>query len=270
MVADRAVLHSFVPINGVVPRLPQCAGNPCLLQAYDVPPLNTPTAAMGMTQCQSWPASCDDEVAIVVRCYSAGGQLIQCCGHGLLAAAHSWLRRLQRDALGLSMNGSLVAGWREGDVTWLRFTHLHTSEQGVPDWLDGVFPGVQRAQAVATAGGESDYLVLQWADGFDLAQLPCPTVALADWTARALICTSARPDWGEGVIQLRYFAPQYGVDEDAATGSAMRILAQYWSSRFSQLTAHQCSPAGGLLLSRFTATHVEVGGRCVSASAGAL
>ena len=67
---------------------------------------------------------------------------------------------------------------------------------------------------------------------------------------------------------MRYFAPQYGVEEDIATGSAMRVLAQYWSSRFKQLTVYQCSPQGGLLLSRHTATHVEVGGRCVSASEG--
>jgi predicted PhzF superfamily epimerase YddE/YHI9 len=270
MAADLAMLHSFVSINGVAPRLQRCAGNHCLLYSYDAPPLDAPAAGLGMAQCQSWPESCADEVVIATRCYSEDVQLIQCCGHGLLAAAHSWQRRLQRDALSLSMNGSLVASSREGDVTWLRFAHLQILEQDVPEWLEQVFIGTRQAQAAAVAGGARDYLVLQWPDGFDLGRLPCPTVALADWTERALICTSARPDWGEGVIQLRYFAPQYGVDEDAATGSAMRVLAQFWSSRFSQLVAYQSSPAGGMLLSRCTATHVEVGGRCVSGSADAL
>ena len=118
--------------------------------------------------------------------------------------------------------------------------------------------------AAALAGSAQGYLVLQWPDDFDLKQLRRPTSILSKQTERALICTAAHPGMGEGEIQLRYFAPQYGVEEDSATGSAMRVLADYWYPRFSQLTAYQCSAGGGLLLSRRTATHVEVGGYCAN------
>ncbi|CAA0094670.1 Uncharacterised protein [Halioglobus japonicus] len=268
MVAEQGLLHSFVSVDGVVPRLQRCAGNPCLLQSFDAPPTGAPDAGAAITQCQSWPEVREDEPVVGVRCYSAGGQLIQCCGHGLLAAAHRWQRRLQRSVLNVSMNGSLVASWREGDVTWLRFASMRTVGHSVPVWLEQVF-GKAPPQAAATAGNEQGYLVVQWPDGVDLAHLPRPGDILAEYTERALICTSAHPEWGEGVIQLRYFAPQYGVDEDAATGSAMRVLAQYWSPRFHELTAYQCSPSGGLLLSRHAKAHVDVGGRCVIDTAGA-
>ena len=260
------LMRTFVEIDNVASRLQQCAGNPCLLLTLDAPPQDALPIATGVTQCQSWLETHDGASVIAVRCYSAGGQLIQCCGHGLLAAAHSWQRQLQCEVVELSMNGSVLFSWREGDITWLRFAPMRMHDEVVPDWLPQVFSGSQQACVAANVGEASDYLVLQWPDGFDLSCLPRPAATLAQWTNRALICTTAQPEWGEGAVQLRYFAPQYGVLEDAATGSAMRVLAQYWSSRFSQLTAYQCSPAGGLLLSRRTAAHIDVGGRCVNAT----
>jgi predicted PhzF superfamily epimerase YddE/YHI9 len=54
------------------------------------------------------------------------------------------------------------------------------------------------------------------------------------------------------------------VAEDTATGSAMRILADYWSPRFTSLTAVQCSSEGGLLLAILAPDHVEIGGHCLT------
>jgi predicted PhzF superfamily epimerase YddE/YHI9 len=268
MVAEQSLLHSFVSVDGIASRLQHCGGNPCLLQAFDAPPRGAPKALSDTAQCQSWPDSRSEEPLIAVRCYSTAGDLIQCCGHGLLAAAHHWQRRLQRRTVNLSMNGSRIASWCEGDITWLRFNGMRTAHCAVPEWLQQVFSAAAPVQAAATGGDAHGYLVLQWPDGFNLQQLSRPGEVLSAFTERALICTSAQPEWGEGFIQLRYFAPQYGVDEDAATGSAMRVLAQYWSPRFQALTAYQCSPSGGLLKSRHTAACVEVGGRCSVTTAG--
>lgn len=249
-------------INGATARLGQNGGNPCLLWSFDAPPPDVLPATTAITQCQSWPVSHGGETAIAVRCYGASGQLIQCCGHGLLAAAHAWQRRLGRDSVWLVMNNSAVFSWRKGELTWLRFDLIPTQPHPVPDWVAPVLGGLQAARAAALAGDARGYLVLQWPDDFDLAQLQRPATALAGHTARAVICTAVQSE-SEGRIQLRYFAPQYGVDEDIATGSAMRILADYWYPRFDHLTAYQCSFEGGWLFSRRTATHVEVGGHCV-------
>jgi len=69
------------------------------------------------------------------------------------------------------------------------------------------------------------------ADDFDLKHIAPPDNGLSNWPQRAIICTAAQPSTGTDAITLRYFAPQYGVVEDTATGSAMRVLADYWSHR---------------------------------------
>ena len=53
---------------------------------------------------------------------------------------------------------------------------------------------------------------------------------------------------GPGCV-FRYFAPQYGSPEDAATGSAAVQLAAFWSPRLARerFTAVQLSPEGARL-----------------------
>ena len=218
-----------------------------------------------VTQCQSWPASHDGKAAVAVSCCAPGGKLIECCGHGLLAAAWYWQKEWQCDELLLLMNNTPVPSWREQTLTWLRFSRMPTQASTVPEWVVQLFPGQLQPLAAAICGDERGYLVLQWPDDFNLKMLAPRLGVLSQFSRRAMICTAAQPAAGLCDIQLRYFAPQYGVDEDTATGSAMRILADYWSSRFTRLTARQCSPLGGLLFARSEAAHVEVGGRCVSA-----
>ncbi len=48
---------------------------------------------------------------------------------------------------------------------------------------------------------------------------------------------------------MRYFAPQHGVNEDKATGSANRVLASYWKSKLNQrkLKARQLSVEGAVI-----------------------
>lgn len=147
-------------------------------------------------------------------------------------------------------------------MTWLSFDTLTTHRCPLPNWIDQVFPGQEVPIAAATAGGEQGYLVLQWPDAFSLSQLSQALALVTEYTQRALICTAAQPDQGDGAIELRYFAPQHGVIEDLATGSAMRVLSHFWSSRFQQLTAWQCSAAGAELFANFKGQHIEIGGRC--------
>jgi len=237
-------------------------GNACQLCMLQAAPGESPAPASGTTLCQSWPTVHNDMQAIAVSCYTAAGRTIECCGHGLLSAAHCWLERMQCEDLCLLMHDSLIQSWREQATTWLRFVRLPTTPVAMPDWTNEIFPAQQQPVAAAISGAARGYLILQWPDDFMLKALEPSLGQLAGHSARALICTSAQPSVGADAIQLRYFAPQYGVNEDSATGSAMRVLADYWSHRFLTLSAQQCSPTGGFLLSRFGPTHVQVGGRC--------
>lgn len=215
-----------------------------------------------MTVCQSWLANHEAKPVVAVRCYSPTGQAIQCCGHGLLAAAYRWQTYLQTTEVSLQMNNSQVRSWHEDDTIWLSFNRIPTSTCPVPSWVADVFPAQNPPIAAATCGDEQRYLVLQWPDNYNLKQLAQPLDCLSRYSQRALICTSSQPSVGIDAIQLRYFAPQYGVPEDTATGSAMRVLASYWSPRFNSLTAQQCSLVGGFLQARLTTDYTHVGGRC--------
>lgn len=61
----------------------------------------------------------------------------------------------------------------------------------------------------------------------------------------ALIVTASS---GDSEYVLRYFAPNIGIDEDLATGSAQCSLAPYWFDKLGveTLSVRQLSKAGGL------------------------
>jgi predicted PhzF superfamily epimerase YddE/YHI9 len=117
----------------------------------------------------------------------------------------------------------------------------------------------RNSSLAAVAGGESGYWVLRWPDGFDLARLRPDLRAIARSTGRAVIATAAG---GDGDARLRYFAPQYGNDEDTVTGSACVVLADFWRDRLGDtLTFVQQSPRGGSVRTRHLGDSVEIGGR---------
>lgn len=234
------------------------AGNPCRLFCLTCEP-GSPPASSTRTQCATWPAG---RTSASVRCWTGDGRLIQCCGHGLLSAAASW--RAQWPCGGeLLSGGTRIRFVYEESCTWLGFSFLQCEPQPVPRWTADIFGS--RPIAAARAGPESGYLVLVWPQGSDLRELASPGSRLATKTGRAVIacCAVSEADSFLGeTIRLRYFAPQYGVDEDSATGSAMRILASYWAPRFSavEVVAWQQSALGGLLRGRVDGDMVWIGG----------
>jgi predicted PhzF superfamily epimerase YddE/YHI9 len=265
---DTQLITAFVPGAGHRSHAENSSGNPCLLSVLADAPVEPAPSDAGLTCCYSWPTHYKNEAVIAVSCYTPHGNAIQCCGHGLLAAAHSWQQRLQCSEISLLMNHSLVPSWRHQKMTWLRFKRLATTACPVPDWVVEVFPNQPQPIAASVCGEEQGYMILQWPDDFHLKSLSQPLGCLSERSQRALICTAAQTSVGADAIALRYFAPQYGVPEDTATGSAMRVLAEYWSPRFTGLTAEQCSPAGGLLFAKWTPGHIDVGGRCSIFTAG--
>jgi len=63
----------------------------------------------------------------------------------------------------------------------------------------------------------------------------------------------------------RYFAPNYGIDEDAATGSAHCVLTPYWAERLGkkQLRARQISARLGDLECTLHGDRITLAGRAV-------
>ena len=63
----------------------------------------------------------------------------------------------------------------------------------------------------------------------------------------------------------RYFAPNHGIDEDPATGSAHCVLTPYWAARLGKekLTARQISERVGELTCTLRGERVAIAGRAV-------
>ena len=70
----------------------------------------------------------------------------------------------------------------------------------------------------------------------------------------------------------RYFAPNYGVDEDPVTGSAHCVLTPYWAARLGKerMTARQISARGGELTCTLRGDRVTIGGHAVLYLEGAI
>jgi len=209
-----------------------------------------------LTLCRSWLR--DDNVA-EIRCWSESGNVIQICGHGLLCTGVAW-HLSGTPVTALVMNGLCGDFQRSGDNAWAALPVLPTAPCCRPDWLARFFPSAPIR--CAQAGGSDGYLILEWPPGTELPAFSAPGPELGEHTRRALIATCMDPQQEDVDIRFRYFAPQYGNAEDTATGSAMRVLADYWQERRGKvLTAWQNSPAGGLLYSRRERDRCWIGGR---------
>jgi predicted PhzF superfamily epimerase YddE/YHI9 len=236
-------------------------GNPCLIHlANDAP--QCPPLPAAITQCVTWS---QEPRRALVRCWTPTGEEIQLCGHGLLCCASVWQDQWNSRGV-LEMNGiEAHCDNREG-IDWVSFPTLQTRDSQVPDWAKGLL-GATPTHA-AEAGREDGYLVLAMPNNFDPVSLTAPGDRLASHTGRALIVTravSAETSLCGETIQYRYFAPQHGVPEDTATGSAMRVVAAYWQQRGAgpELRALQRSADGGWLQSRIDDGLTWIGGRVV-------
>lgn len=231
-------------------------GNPCYL-VFDHKLAERGRLSHGTAQCY---VEYSDNL-VNVSCFQ-NGRSIACCGHGLLATGHHYLNLLGRQEITLNMHGDLITAFSERhdpDKVWLRFNPINLEHQDPPAWLNDVFP-VHGKHCIAAARTLNDngYWVLEWPPE-TLKELVAPDSDLAVLTQRALINTC---QIGPATIGMRYFAPQYGNIEDAATGSAMRVVICYWQK--NELIAYQLSEQGGLLFGRFEADtqQVSVGGYC--------
>lgn len=233
-------------------------GNPCAVRLLSESTDDPDDDALA-TQCASWRSGPD---LASVRCWSLSGQEIRLCGHGLLSAGVAWLRH-DGGVAELEMSGFRVAFAVEDDWAWIGLPPINSVPCALPLWLSEFFPSAPWRAALA--GEDDGYLILEWPAGFDLTTLPVPDYGLRHRTQRAVIATCLDLEDPSTDVQLRYFAPQHGVPEDTATGSAMRVLATYWMNRelHDGLRAYQCSPFGGELRSRIRGDRTWVGGRVI-------
>lgn len=186
---------------------------------------------------------------------------VRLCGHATLAAAFVLYECLgyegERIRFDTRHSGRLTVT-RSGDLYWLDLPR-HECE-----------PAAAPAELIRAMGVEPDTVragpnwLLRYPREADVRGLRPDMRVLADLPERGVIATAPGDEPGVDFVS-RYFAPNFGIDEDPVTGSAHCMLAPYWAkeSGKSRLHAHQVSARGGELLCEVRGDRVRVGGRAV-------
>ncbi|MDO3386294.1 PhzF family phenazine biosynthesis protein [Gilvimarinus sp. SDUM040013] len=151
------------------------------------------------------------------------GQLVRRCGSGslalaaalYLASAHYYERRV------LSDSGSILIGFdRQGPYYKERPLHQRPTKQHLL-WSHLCS---EPLQACTFIGSQREYCLAHLETYSDINAVRLRARALTLLSQRALILLAGSPP----SLQMRYFAPQYGITEDSATGSAAVQVARYF------------------------------------------
>jgi PhzF family phenazine biosynthesis protein len=186
---------------------------------------------------------------------------VKLCGHATLARAFVLFNRVdprRREVTFETVSGTHTAA-AAGDRIVMDFPRWTV------DPIDSVHEALAAglhatpAQVLSTADGENFFAVFpKESDVRDLA----PDFATLKALNAGVIAT-APGEQSDCVV--RNFAPYYGIDEDAGTGSIHCALTPYWSERLKKNTVHsrQISQRGSELFCELKGNRVEIAGRAV-------
>ena len=186
---------------------------------------------------------------------------VKLCGHATLASAYVLFDILEpgrREVKFETLSGTLtvVAAGERLVMDFPRWTL--DAVANVPAALaKGLH--VTPAQVFSTEDGGNLFAV--FASEADVRALAPDFATLK--TLNAGVIATAPGEQSDCVV--RYFAPVYGIDEDAGTGSIHCALTPYWAERLSKNTVHsrQISRRGSELFCELKGHRVEIAGRAV-------
>jgi PhzF family phenazine biosynthesis protein len=187
---------------------------------------------------------------------------VRLCGHATLATAHVLFNRLEPQREGVrfqTLSGPLNVE-RHGAKLVLDFPALPVERQHDPALVAdaiGVSPGSMELW-------EADRAMAVLRDPVQVRDLKPDIGKIAALPFSTLIVTAPGFD-GDCDFVSRFFAPNYGVAEDPATGSAHCVLTPYWSGVLgkTKMFARQLSKRGAELWVEDRGNRVSLAGECV-------
>lgn len=189
-----------------------------------------------------------------VNCFNAESA-IQCCGHGLIAAAKTVF--VNTGLSKITINENISASYNIDEmgehVVVLSLPRLLAIPQERPSWVDKIVvsQGEKLLPSKAAISDQEDgYLLLEFKPEISLLEFRNMTLNVkhvCDNTQRAIVLVQY--DQANEHLYTRYFAPQYGVEEDSATGSVMRFVGDYIEKNYhvKHFDVTQCSAQGGFM-----------------------
>jgi len=201
---------------------------------------------------------------------------VDLCGHATLASAHVlWSEgHLAPDAEARfqTRSGLLTANLHQSlEETWieLNFPAISTVAVPVPADLSAAL-GIPIHQVYEGSIGlvvevDSETTVRNIRPNFELLKtVPCHGLIV---TSRADVTNRAEFDFVS-----RYFAPNFGINEDPVTGSAHCCLATFWRDRLqkNEFLGYQASARGGVVKVRYEGDRVFLSGQAITVLRGDL
>lgn len=187
---------------------------------------------------------------------------VQLCGHATLATAYLILNRLEPERKAVrfhTLSGALNVE-RDGERLVMDFPALPVQKQ---------HDAVLVAEAIGVAPGsievwEADRGMAVLQDPVTLRDLKPDFAKVAALPFSTLIVTAPGLA-GDCDFVSRFFAPNYGIPEDPATGSAHCVLTPYWAGVLGKpkMFARQLSKRGAELWVEDRGDRVRLSGECV-------
>ncbi|WBL26745.1 PhzF family phenazine biosynthesis protein [Zunongwangia sp. HGR-M22] len=183
---------------------------------------------------------------------------LELCGHGTLAAAFVLFNYENYDGNTINFysnrSGSLTVT-KEGELISLNFPAKNIEKIKISEEIIAGF----NIRPKAAYKGKTDFL-LEFENEDEIRGIIPVFSAISELNGRGVIIT-AKGDKVDFVS--RFFAPQSGINEDPATGSAHTTLIPYWAKQLNKnvLTARQLSTRKGYLQCKYLNDRVEIQGR---------
>lgn len=166
------------------------------------------------------------------RWYQGGGE-VKLCGSGIVAAAYVLDKHLKTTLPHLLKHSDQAIEISLDNRQYgFSLPYFQLNREAIPDASARWFQ--YKPTECMSCGGSEGYWILEFSE--PITAITPNLDAICANTRRAIIATSAHAPEGYD-YSLRYFAPQYGVDEDLATGSANAVLASYWRQKQRHKTA---------------------------------
>jgi PhzF family phenazine biosynthesis protein len=187
-----------------------------------------------------------------VQCFN-NKNAIQCCGHGMIAAAKNIFTETSLSKITINHNVTASRNPDDYDVIELKLPRLTATIHTVPAWTHELIRLNDKylvADHAAVSEQNDGYLLLEIDSDIsinDFSRLQVDLKKICENTQRAIVIMQF--DKAKQYLWMRYFAPQYGVSEDSATGSVQRFVADYIEQRYQSkhFEVSQCSPQGGYM-----------------------
>lgn len=191
---------------------------------------------------------------------------VDLCGHATLASAHIFYNHLgfNEEEITFNSRSGILKVKRNGDMFTLDFPTDNIEKVDTPQNLLDAF----NEKPIECYNGKMDYmLIYETQEQIEDAKPLLNEIAKS--ASRGAIITAP----GNSVdFVSRYFAPQFGVDEDPATGSAHTTLIPYWQNKLrkTEMEAVQLSERKGYFKCKYAGNRVEISGKAFTYSVGTI